>query len=136
AAARHRMNVRALPALALYAVATAFVATGNAATTPREMHGSADTFAAPGVALAWGILRGADENATTVVVRIVTDPAVFSEVAVTGSDPFTAEQKVMLPLAASAAIVNLRMSRAHFAAFPRTELQFHAAASGSGRTES
>ena len=39
-----------------------------------EVHGSADAYAAPGVALAWGVLRGADERATVVVVRIVWVP--------------------------------------------------------------
>ena len=41
----------------------------NAADAPRELHGMADAFAAPGIALAWGVVRGASEAATTVVVR-------------------------------------------------------------------
>ena len=34
------------------------------AQVPREVHGSHDAYAAPGVALAWGVLRGADEATT------------------------------------------------------------------------
>jgi hypothetical protein len=123
------MNFGLLPAVVVCMLAAVFGAAGPAAAGPGEMHGSADTFAAPGMALAWGILRGANENATTVVIRIVTDPAVFSDVAVTGRDPFTAQQQVMLPMAPSAGIVDLRVPRAHFAAFPRTELRFYAPAS-------
>ena len=44
-----------------------------AADGPREVHGSADAFAAPGVALAWGVLRGATEADTRIVIRIATD---------------------------------------------------------------
>jgi hypothetical protein len=131
------VNIRGLSTVAACAFAAAFGAAGHAADVPRELHGSADAFAAPGMALAWGVLRGADENATTVVIRIATDPAVFSSVAVTGSDPFTAQPLVMLPMAPSAGIVNLRMPRAHFAAFPRTELRFYAPASSpAARAES
>ena len=48
-----------------------------AAEAARAVHGSADVFAAPGVALAWGILRGATEAATLVVVRIAADRDAF-----------------------------------------------------------
>jgi hypothetical protein len=46
----------------------------DTAGAPRERHGMADTFGAPGIALAWAILRGVNEAITTVVVRIATDP--------------------------------------------------------------
>ena len=131
------MNLRTVPALALGALAAAFVAASQAAEAPLAMHGSADTFAAPGMALAWAVLRGADETTTKVVIRIVTDPAVFSDVAVAGSDPFTGERQAMLGIAPSAGSIDLKMPRAHFAAFPRTELRFYAPASPAAvRTES
>jgi len=122
------MIIRGLRAGAACAFAALFVLTGHAAEVPREMHGSADAFAAAGIALAWGVLRGADEGATKVVVRIVIDPAAFSDVSVTGSDPFTRHQQAMLPITPSAGFVEVRMPRAHFAAFPRTELRFYAPA--------
>ena len=129
------MSIRGHFAIVVCALAAVFGA-AHAADMPREAHGSADTFAAPGMALAWGVLRGANENTTTVVIRIVTDPAVFSDVAVTGSDPFTAQQQGMLQMAPSAGIVSLRMPRTHFATFPRTELRFYAPAPPAARAES
>lgn len=120
------MNFRAT---ALWAVAASFIAIANAADAPREVHGSADAFAAPGMALAWAVLRGADDDKAMVVLRIVTDAALYSDVAVTGGDPFTAQQRVMLTLTKSTGGIDLRMPRAHFAAFPRTELRFFAPAS-------
>ena len=98
---------------------------GHAADAPREMHGSADAFAAPGMALAWGVLRGATDDAALVVIRIVTDSAMFTDVAITGSDPFTSRQQSMLAMTSSTSgVVELRMPRTHFAEYPRTELRF------------
>ena len=36
----------------------------------REVHGAHDAWAEPGLALAWGVLRGRDETRTRVVVRV------------------------------------------------------------------
>ena len=54
-----------------------------------EVHGSADVYAAPGVALAWGVLRGASDADTMVVIRIVANAKAIRVVAVYGIDPFT-----------------------------------------------
>ena len=95
-----------------------------AAEAPREVHGSADAYAADGVALAWGVLRGPTETATLVVVRIVADPAAFASVAVAGRDPFTGREQPLLARTPVKGVVELRVPRAHFADFPRTELRF------------
>jgi hypothetical protein len=92
---------------------------------PHEEHGKSDAFAVPGVALAWGVLRGADEGSTTVVIRIVTDPGMYRVVSVVGSDPFTREQRTVQPPTPSSGAIDLRIPRTHFADFPRTELRFH-----------
>lgn len=85
----------------------------------------ADAFAAPGVALAWGVVRGASEAATVVVIRIVTDPVAYPWIAVAGNDPFTQGQRPLLPATQSAGGIDLRSPRAHFADFPRTEFRFY-----------
>ena len=51
------------------------VGVAHGADAPREVHGAADAYAEPGIALAWGVLRGADEATTRVTLRIVADPA-------------------------------------------------------------
>jgi hypothetical protein len=117
--------IRALRATCIGAFAAFFMLPAHAADPPREMHGSADAFAAPGMALAWSVLRGATEDATQVVIRIVTDSSVFTDVAVTGSDPFAARQQSMLALTPSTSgVVELRTLRTHFSEYPRTELRF------------
>jgi hypothetical protein len=129
------MKLHLLRAIAVCAFAAPFMSAAEAAEVPREMHGSADALAVPGMALAWGVLRGADEHATLVVIRIVTEPAVFPDVAVSGSDPFADGQKLLRAMTPSPGSIDLRTTRAHFAQFPRTELRFYApAGAGAART--
>ena len=107
----------------------------NAADAPREVHGMADLFAAPGVVLVWGVLRGPSETATVVVVRIVTDPASYPWLAAAGFDPFTQRTQTLLPAMRSAGVTEVRSLRAHFADFPRTELRFYESAAAAQQDE-
>ena len=93
--------------------------------TAREVHGSTDSYAAPGVALAWAVLRGAGDVAT-VVIRVVADPKGFSSLAVAGIDPFTKAEATLLPATATNDAIDVRIPRDRFAEFPRTELRLHA----------
>jgi hypothetical protein len=114
--------------LALLLLAGLAFASGAAvlgAEPPRELHGMSDAYAAPRVALAWGILRGASETSTIVVVRIVTDPASYPWLAVAGGDPFTQRKQPLLAATRSAGAIDVRTPRAHFADFPRTELRLY-----------
>lgn len=91
----------------------------------REAHGMADAFAAPGVALAWGILRGASEAETIVVMRIATDRTAYPWFAVVGSDPFTQARHPVFPPTRSADVTHVRAPRSHYAEFPRTEVRLY-----------
>lgn len=125
------MNLRMRRAVGLSALASSLLLAAHAAYTadaPREMHGSADAFAVPGMALAWGVLRGADDARTVVVVRIVVDPTLYGDVTATGSDPFSTQKDAMPAVPKGGGVVDVRVPRAHFAAFPRTDLQFRAQA--------
>jgi hypothetical protein len=119
-------------ALAIRAVAGvvvligALVAQAFAADAPREVHGSSDRYAGSGIALAWGVLRGASEDATVVVVRIVADASAFRAIAVTGVDPFSGGSKPLLAPTSTSAPVEFRSPRSRFADLPRTEFRFFA----------
>ncbi len=107
-----------------------------------EVHGKIDVFSAPGVKLAWAIARGPDEARTFVVVRMRLAPGIGS-VTVTGRDPFTKDQKVLEHLDPrlrggdkrsggdnrSGDDIVVRIPRASFSDFPRTEWAF----SGAGK---
>lgn len=119
------MNVRR----ALLAAPLVLLASIRGATAaPVEAHGSADAYAAPGVALAWAVLRGATEAATLVTIRIAAVPAVHPYVAVAGVDPFTQQRKEVLPTTRVTGSIDVRVARSHFADFPRTEFRFYASA--------
>ena len=64
-----------------------------------------------------------------VVLRIVTDPPTYPWIAVAGRDPFTQRQQPLLRGTPSSGVIDLRVSRAHFADFPRTELRLYNSAS-------
>ena len=93
------------------------------AQAPREAHGSHDAYAAPGVALAWGVLRGADEATTAIAVRIVVDPGVYSWLAVTAVDPFSKLERAVQRPVQPGGPFDLSIPRAQFADYPRTELR-------------
>ncbi|MEO7744522.1 MAG: hypothetical protein ABIR98_16415 [Usitatibacter sp.] len=88
----------------------------------KEVHGQTDAFKAPGVAMAWAVVRGADEARTFVVVRLRAAPGIDS-VTVTGRDPFTKEEKVLQRGTFAKGRANVRIPRASFADFPRTDWQ-------------
>ena len=114
--------IRIVPLLGMALLAGAVFA----ADTPREVHGSADAYAAPGVALAWGVLRGANEAATTVVVRVVTDPQAYPWLAVTGIDPFTKAEQVRQPPTSIPNMLDVRIPRPKIADHPNSAFRFYA----------
>jgi hypothetical protein len=92
----------------------------------REVHGAHDAWAEPGLALAWGVLRGRSETDTRVLLRIEADPQRHGRVTALGRDPFGGST-VELPLAMAAdGSAQLNLPRSHFAEHPRTELRFFA----------
>ena len=93
----------------------------------REVHGAGDAYAAPSVALVWGVVRGATEASTTVVVRIVADPAVYAAIAVTASNPFSQKSSEILRRGPLSARTDVRVPRSQFADTPRTEWAFYPA---------
>jgi hypothetical protein len=98
----------------------------GAAEATRAVHGSADIFTAPGVTLAWGVVRGATEAATLVVVRITVNREAFGSASVVGIDPFTQKEQTLLPPTAMAPGIDVRVPRSQFADFPRTEFRLFA----------
>lgn len=94
----------------------------------REVHGSADFYAGDGLALVWAVLRGPDEAATVVALRIVADPERYPLVAVIGRNPFSQQAKPLLAPRSTTGSVDLRVPRSHFPDFPRTELRFYGSA--------
>jgi hypothetical protein len=94
-----------------------------AADATREVHGSADAFATPGLALAWAVLRAPKEGDTAVVIRIEPDAQAFAWIEVVGKDPFTQSERPFLAATSVGGPFDLKVPRATFADFPRTEIR-------------
>src|SRR5438552_4331016 len=118
------MNLRMR--LLFFALLSVFAAADivRAGDSPRVVHGSSDMYSASGIALAWGILRGADEAKTIVVVRIVVDSNNYPLAAVTGIDPFTERKKTQLSATPVGSGLDVRLPRPSFGDLPRTEFRF------------
>ena len=130
-AARHVFAVHMIVAMATFFLTAAYCAP-TFAETPSEVHGSGDVYAAPGVALAWGILRGADEASTHVIVRIAADAQRYPVIAAVARNPFSGQERVLRPATATTASIDVREPRAQNADFPRTELRFYASSAVKG----
>ena len=111
----------ALAAAAIFAWHAAAFAQPAAGT--REVHGSADAFAAERTALAWAVLRAAKEEDAAVVIRIDADAQAYAWIEVVGRDPFTQRQERFLAATAVGGPFDLKVPRARFADFPRTEIR-------------
>ena len=89
----------------------------------RGGHGARDAWAEPGLALAWGVLRGPDETRTRVVIRIEADAQRHASLRASGRDPFGGGS-VDLPVQRDAdGAWRIDLPRSHFADHPRTELR-------------
>jgi hypothetical protein len=100
----------------------AWLSAAPSATAAELVHGADSTFAARGVVVLWAVLRGADEASTAVVLRVMQTGRAHGAIAVDGIDPFNCRRiPVALP-AELGAQRDLRIPRAWFAQYPRTEI--------------
>ncbi len=91
-----------------------------------RVHGENSTFTAPGVILVWGVLRGSSEDATRVVLRVVSSGSEFGAVSLEGIDPFGGGRKLLLAKTALAPRLDVWTSRATFADVPQREVHLYA----------
>lgn len=96
-----------------------------AAAQGRELHGEDSVFAGHGVAIAWGVLKGAVEEQTQVVIRIVPLGQAYGYVSVEGVDPFTQERRVVMDGRPLGDQLDIRSPRGSFADFPRREIHLY-----------
>jgi hypothetical protein len=121
-------------ALAVAALAWATVVPISAQTgAPVEIHGSGEAYAASGLKLAWGVLRGADEASTRVVLRIVADPSIYPAVAAVARNPFNGQARTLLKPALTSGPLTVRVPRSQYGDFPRTEVRLYDSAAAAER---
>jgi len=108
------------------ALGLVFVAFTSAALAQelQVVEGKGPVFAAPGAQFAWGVLKGADEARSTVVVR-VSSPE-FRSVSASGSDPANSKaEKVWMARSQMPRVMDVRIARTGLTKFPRTAIRFY-----------
>jgi len=90
-----------------------------------EIHGENSVFAGHGVAIAWGVLKGATEEQTQVILRIVSTDTSFAAVRIEGVDPFTQNRQVIIDGQPLRERLDVRTPRGTFADFPRREIRLY-----------
>lgn len=96
----------------------------------QQIHGENSSFLGQGVAMVWGVLRGAREEETRVVLRIALAGGEYSALSVEGVDPFTGTRRMLLPPRPLDTVLDVWTSRATFAELPRREIHFYTKAGG------
>jgi hypothetical protein len=107
-------------------LAAAALLAGSARAAPREVHGAHDAWAEPGLALAWGVLRGPDEGRTRVIIRVEADARRWTRLEATGRDPFGGGSTDLPMLQGDGGRWTVDVPRSRFADHPRTELRLWA----------
>jgi hypothetical protein len=97
----------------------------SARTQAQGIHGENSSFLGEGVAMVWGVLRGASEASTQVVLRIAPAGGEYRSVSVDGIDPFTQGRKVLVERRPLGDQLEIRTPRATFADLPRREIHFY-----------
>ncbi len=119
--ARNTRGVRRQLVVALVLLAMPTLAQGQG----QEVHGENSVFAGHGVAIAWGVLKGATEEQSQVIARIVPAGMVFAAVRIEGVDPFTQNRHVFIDGQPLRGRLDVRTPRGSFADFPRREIQLY-----------
>jgi hypothetical protein len=115
-------------------VAWAVVIAMTLATSPtlglgqgQHVHGENSSFLGNGVAMVWGILRGAREEETQVILRIAPAGGEYAAVSLEGVDPFSQRRQELLGIQPLGNVLDIRTSRQTFADLPRREIHFYTA---------
>lgn len=89
------------------------------------VHGADSLFVVPTVKIAWVVQKGASEDATTVVIRVVNSTGAYRQVRLDGVDPFSKNRKILVPVRPLADQIDLSVPRTSFADFPSCEIHLY-----------
>lgn len=127
--------------IALLAWTAAFAVTLASLPTPglgqgQEVHGENSSFVGNGVAMVWGVLRGARDDDAQVILRIAPAGGNYVAVSLDGVDPFSQRRQGLFDMQPMANPLDTRTPRATFADLPRREIHFYTAADRNARRPS
>jgi hypothetical protein len=117
------------------ALLLAMPAYGAAVSAQEKVHGANSLFVAPTVKVGWVVQKGASEETTLVVLRVVNSAGQYRQVRLDGVDPFSNKRKVLVSVQALGQSIDLSMPRSGFAEFPSCEIHLYRSAAASPEAE-
>jgi hypothetical protein len=114
-----RTAIARAAALALLAVAV------GAVRGEEKIHGADSLFIAPTVKIAWAVRKGASEDTTVVIIRIVNSAGVYRFLRLDGVDPFSQSRKVVVSVRSIEEQADIVIPRSGFANHPSCEILFY-----------
>ena len=124
------MAARVMRSLYL-ALLLAMPAYGSAVSAQEKVHGANSLFVAPTVKVGWAVQKGASEETTLVVLRVVNSAGQYRQIRLDGVDPFSTKRKVLVSAQALGESIDLSVPRSGFAEFPSCEIHLYRSAAAS-----
>lgn len=114
--------LRSLGSVGYLALALLNIAACPRAFSQEVIHGADSLFVVATIKIAWAVQKGANEETTVVVLRIVNSAGHYTQVRVDGVDPFSNGRKVLVAARPLAGSIDLTIPRTIFAEFPSCEV--------------
>jgi hypothetical protein len=93
-----------------------------AARGEEKVHGADSVFVSSTVKIAWAVRKGASEDTSVVVIRVVNSASVYRFLRLDGVDPFSQSRKMLVPPRPINEHVDLTIPRGDFAMHPSCEI--------------
>lgn len=119
------MMPKAMRPMACLLLWLAMLAASNLVGAQEKVHGANSIFVAPTVKIGWAVQKGASEESTFVIVRVVNSVGRYSQVRIDGVDPFSNNRKVLVSGRPLSDRIDLSVPRSGFADFPSCEIHLY-----------
>jgi hypothetical protein len=117
--------LRGLWCPAYVTLALLLIAASPCARSQEVVHGADSLFVAPTVRIAWAVQKGASEESTFVLLRIVNTDGRYRQVRLDGVDPFSKNRKVLVTARPLLASIDLTVPRSSFGEYPSCEIHLY-----------
>jgi hypothetical protein len=101
------------------------LAASNLVSAQEKVHGANSVFVGSTVKIGWAVQKGANEESTFVIMRVVNSVGRYSQVRLDGVDPFSNTRKVLVSARPLSESIDLSVPRSGFAEFPSCEIHLY-----------
>lgn len=111
---------------------TLLAADGSSSARAEEtIHGANSVFVSPTVKVAWAVQKGASEERTAVVIRVVNVVGAYRRIRLDGVDPFTKQRTTLVTPQLLRGQIDLSVPRDRFGEYPSCEIRLYLGDAGS-----